>query len=341
MMKFMLVISLLFLGILVNAQPHGGCTPGTSKLGSDNILYGCVEGTWREFGEVFEGPSSEPSTGQLGLTHVIGLNAMVFDNGGKVGDVIYGREMKNIGFSPIDIPNEIHQEGKVIYGGSPKHFYVGVPGRLWHQIDNESQHINIPEFDHLVIRYFWEDGAGTDLDTATGFSNLAGSSINKKSVGWKGTGFDRNLPAQVARTTVGDPVILEWIGDNRKNGYESVLVSYQNIPANNNGYNYSTYDITLAGNWYSFVGTGVVQMELIAYKGGTMTKNTTSFLWENSGGTEVFKQVYSKKITSTGKLPDGARNLWDDKFSDVTGPQAIGEVIINPIIKQAFLRVYN
>lgn len=131
----------------------------------------------------------------------------------------------------------------------------------------------INSFDYLVIRYWWTSNNGQDFDSATGFVNMPGNSINNKSVGYKPGG---------KVLTLGSPEVLNFIGDNTQSGYESVLISYANIPSN--GPANTPYELHLAGNWFNARYDGNVQVELVAYRGGSMTKNTSNYLWENSGG---------------------------------------------------------
>lgn len=124
-MKRFLIIALLFIAWLASAQ----CTTGATQLLGDGKLYGCVEGQWRKLTE--DVASNAGILGNLGNTQ--NINGVV--HGRETNNVV--SQLLNIGNSPINIADApAHVVGKIYYSNSQKHFYQGVNGGLWHQIDN-------------------------------------------------------------------------------------------------------------------------------------------------------------------------------------------------------------
>lgn len=93
-----------------NAQT-GACASGTTRLGTDGIFYGCTEqDKWVRISE--PAPTTAVTMSEAnGTVH----------------------QLKNAGFTPIDIAGQTHAVGKTIYVNN--HFYEGVAGG-GHQIDN-------------------------------------------------------------------------------------------------------------------------------------------------------------------------------------------------------------
>lgn len=123
-MKNIIAILMTMIGWVGYAQPS--CTSGATKLDSDGKLYGCVEGVWRK---LTEETSSNVAIGSTkGTTQ--NVNGVVYAR--EANNSIY--QLNNIGFTPISIPGQTHEVGKIIYVN--QHFYQGVTGGKWHEIDN-------------------------------------------------------------------------------------------------------------------------------------------------------------------------------------------------------------
>lgn len=114
---------------LVYAQPAGTCTTGTTRLGTDGKLYGCVETVWKKLTEDI--PSNANILGNIGASQ--NINGVVHAR--EASNVV--SQLNNIAFTPISVADApAHTVGKIFYSYANKHFYQGVDNRLWHQIDN-------------------------------------------------------------------------------------------------------------------------------------------------------------------------------------------------------------
>lgn len=150
----------------------------------------------------------------------------------------------------------------------------------------------IPDFDYLVARYYWAPGEGTDLDTLTGFINTGVTGIDNNWVGWS-QGY--NVPD--ASTGISDSYLYS-AGDNTGTGAESVLMNLEKFVTDNPSVPTIT-KVQMYAFWYGSRATGNALFEIIAFKGGTMAKN--GFEFENTGGVEVFRQTFTKNVTSVIK----------------------------------------
>lgn len=130
MKKLFLLLPILW-GAIAFAQPTGSCTTGTTQLGTDGILYGCVESSWKRLSELSIATAALPTT--QGITQNIGGNVYIREMNNSV------RQLKNIGFVPVTLVGQTHEAGKIVYDSRTKHFYEGVNNGLWHQIDNQER----------------------------------------------------------------------------------------------------------------------------------------------------------------------------------------------------------
>ena len=164
----------------------------------------------------------------------------------------------------------------------------------------ESNEVIINDFDYLVARYFWLPGAGTDLDTATGFVETGVSGVDANWVGF-GNGYTVPGNAGGPPPTVDDTQYLQHAGDNTGTGAECVLIRFADFAAANPS-TPNPIKVKMHAIWWGSRGTGNAQFELIAYKGGQMVKN--GFEFENEPlegvpGVEVFRQTFVKDVTVT------------------------------------------
>jgi hypothetical protein len=153
--------------------------------------------------------------------------------------------------------------------------------------------VAIPDFDYLVARYFWVPGEGTDLDTLTG---IVGSGIIGTDSNWVGWSQDYTTPgnAVVPPATVVAGQYLQSAGDNTGTGSEAVLMNLKDFVTANPGVP-NPVTVEMYAFWYGSRNTGNASFEIVAYKGGTMSKSGFDFI--NSGGTEVFRQTFVKNVT--------------------------------------------
>lgn len=191
----------------------------------------------------------------------------------------------------------------------------------------ENNTIVINDFDYLVARYFWLPGAGTDLDTATGFLNTGVAGIDNNWVGWS-NGYTVPGNSSSAPSFIDNSQYLQHSGDNTGTGAECVLIRFAKF-AEDYPSAPSPIQVGMFATWFSSRGTGDAKFELIAYKGGNMVKN--GFEFENdTPGTEVFRQTFTKNVTATSGTPINAPNV-------LTQATRLGTISFDPEIFTAIL----
>jgi hypothetical protein len=157
---------------------------------------------------------------------------------------------------------------------------------------NDLVKLTITDFDFLAIRYGWINGAGEDLDTLTGFEDfITGSTaIDGRYVGYPYStgGIDIYNPGSYSNgegiiyNDINKHVYLCHGGDNTSNGGEMVLIDFKNIKLD---YPSTPTILTASINtiWYNSIGTtpsvsevlpGQVTFQVVAWKGGSMSKGT-------------------------------------------------------------------
>lgn len=125
----------------------------------------------------------------------------------------------------------------------------------------------IADADFLVFRYKFDDG--WDLDTRT---NLTSPEVGTPVGYCKGSNFIGSNGLEWYR----------WGGDNTGTGYESAVIYLNNITPL---YPNCIIQGVSKAFWYGGRASGNVNLELAAYKGGTMVKNITD--WVNQGGVQT------------------------------------------------------
>jgi hypothetical protein len=143
--------------------------------------------------------------------------------------------------------------------------------------------------DHFQLTYTWTQGdGGRDLDTYTGFAPGTGvtfSGTNYDGV-YGGTGF-ANWLGFAGSTYIGPGAFstaryyMAWAGDNTSSdGVEDVLINLAKIQTD---VGIANYNVELYGRWYTQIGTGLIDVSLKLWSGGTWSDGGT--IWQNSGGT--------------------------------------------------------
>ncbi|UIR56359.1 hypothetical protein LZQ00_00690 [Sphingobacterium sp. SRCM116780] len=179
--------------------------------------------------------------------------------------------------------------------------------------------VPIADFDYMIIRYNWQDGASGGLDVAVGLENTD-SGFNNQYVGYG------NPSAIIPDNGTESNAYLWWANDNVKStGEESVLINVkkftEDFAANTimgdftytdfSPTDFSVDDIKNVGEvglyaiWRGAPSQyGLFQVEIKAYKGGTMQLQGTEFI--NQGGTELYKKTYtlSTKKENSNLLTD-------------------------------------
>ena len=152
---------------------------------------------------------------------------------------------------PVDPPAEVDVD--------PRRIFVAPPGPT----DKEKGVINFKiDADYAVFTYAFTDGK--DLDTRTRVIAPDIGQDKQNHIGW----------GQIDKFPVGNP-ILEWGGDNRGTGVESVKIDLREFrkqyPSE------GELKIDCRAFWYGQIGTNEVNIEAVFYKGGEMIKDGFSF----------------------------------------------------------------
>jgi hypothetical protein len=175
-------------------------------------------------------------------------------------------------------------------------------------VQYSNQTIFIPDFDYIVVRYFWEPAAGVDLDTVTVIPYLinndgtTNTDISKYPYIEKGVGWSHN--DTVSNASGG--VYIAHAGDNQTNGNECVYINFKNICSSEEQVKNMMSEgirkirVDLYGNWFSSKGTGLLDVSLITYKGGDMTKDSANFNFINETGTITYDKKHSSKVCTQG-----------------------------------------
>ncbi|WP_343613828.1 DUF5977 domain-containing protein [Flavobacterium sp.] len=146
-------------------------------------------------------------------------------------------------------------------------------------------------FDYMVIRYKWALGAGTDLDTFTGFVNTGIGTLDNE---WVGFGQKNEVPANAAAQ---DSYVM-WSGDVVDlTGTETCLINFKKVKEDHT--NLNDIQVRMAAVWWSSKNTGNIDVEITTFLGGTMTKVDKDII--NDDGQQVQQLNFSKNISVQGK----------------------------------------
>lgn len=143
--------------------------------------------------------------------------------------------------------------------------------------------VPIPEFDFITIRYYWTSQGGRDLDTVTVVKNSGVSSLDGNEVGY-------------GHSYAVSPYLYHS-GDNTGNGYESVYLDLTKVLANQPDSAPDKFTMDIYFDWYGSRGNGDTNLEVVAYKGGSMIKDGYNYI--NQGGKEVYRQSSTINTTSS------------------------------------------
>ncbi|WP_426327864.1 hypothetical protein [Pedobacter sp. R-06] len=184
-----------------------------------------------------------------------------------------------------------------------------------------AEQIIIADFDHVAVRYHWDQGAGQDLDIFVGFEQT-GTPFDGVYVGYSSP--NRTVPAN---TVPESSAYLWWASDNTGvSGYEAVLIGMEKfIDAHPNAAN--IIEVGLYAIWFGTPVTGDFSIELVTYKGGSMELVGTNFV--NNGGVQVSNDTIAlntMKRRTTGTLSDYFK---------------LGSLVYNRTTKSATLNINN
>ena len=130
--------------------------------------------------------------------------------------------------------------------------------------------------DYIIVSYAFTDGA--DLDTRTRISSPnIGQNSAQSYLGW--------CRSELFPDNGGTP-ILTWSGDNTGQGFESVFVNL--IEFKNQYPSETSLTIEMSAMWYGDLGNNPVVMDVMLYKGGTVSLVQSDFLFINEGYTGIY-----------------------------------------------------
>ena len=159
------------------------------------------------------------------------------------------------------------------------------------KINQSAKFVKFPEFDFLVVRYRVGDnqtGGSWDMDSGTFFKETGISDLDDK-----GVGYGAYAGGGVASIVYKNLTLMTFGGDNANSGYETAFVNFLNLR------NAAIYDalpryfnINLYARWFSGIKGYPIYIDIILYKGGTMSSvNTYDF--KNEGGIIQLQETYS------------------------------------------------
>jgi NAD(P)-dependent dehydrogenase (short-subunit alcohol dehydrogenase family) len=122
-------------------------------------------------------------------------------------------------------------------------------------------------------------GSGADLDTRT---RISSPNIGQNNA-YTYIGYCRS---DVYPDTV--TPILTWSGDNTGQGFESVFINLIELKNQYPSYSASTITIDMNARWWGTTGSTPVIMDIIMYKGGTVSLMSDEYLFINEGYTDIF-----------------------------------------------------
>jgi len=132
--------------------------------------------------------------------------------------------------------------------------------------------------DYIIVTYSFTDGS--DLDTRTRISNPdIGQNDLSTYIGWCRS---NEFPDD------GGTPILTWAGDNTGQGFESVFINLIEFKLRYPSYSASTITIDMNAIWYGSLGTEPIIMDVMLYKGGTISLNSDNFLFINEGYSGIY-----------------------------------------------------
>jgi hypothetical protein len=131
--------------------------------------------------------------------------------------------------------------------------------------------------DYIIVTYSFTDG--TDLDTRT---RISSPNIGQNNA-YTYIGYCRS---DVFPNT-GTP-ILTWSGDNTGTGFESVFINLIELKNQFPSYSASTITIDMNAMWWGTTGSTPVIMDIIMYKGGTVSLVSDAYTFINEGYTRIF-----------------------------------------------------
>lgn len=172
--------------------------------------------------------------------------------------------------------------------------------------------IDIPDFDFMTVRYHWNEGAGSDLDILVGFEN------NETAYDGTYIGYGHPNDTVPAETLPKASAYLWWGSDNNSgSGYEDVLIGMKKFTADFPA-SPDVVEVGLYAVWYGAPVTGDFTVELVTYKGGSMSLSGTDFI--NTGGAQVSTHTINANTQISNHLhtPGNAYKVGSVKYTRST-----------------------
>jgi hypothetical protein len=162
-------------------------------------------------------------------------------------------------------------------------------------IQEKQNVVIIPDFDYAVFTYQFFDG--NDLDTWTRVVLPLGVATAALPIHY--VGYSRNYCIPTSPlwmpTTIPPDIYVDWAGDNRGVGFESVFVDLTKIKQDFSDDNLIKVDLRCA--WYGVIGVVPVEVRAVFYKGGQMVKS--GFQYSNFDFVDKVDFTTSTKQIST------------------------------------------
>ncbi|MDB4922067.1 hypothetical protein [Mucilaginibacter sp.] len=175
------------------------------------------------------------------------------------------------------------------------------------------------DFDFMTVKYAWDHG-GTDLDIMVGFEN------NGTTDDFIYVGYGQPNATVPANTVPQTDAYLWWGSDNTTiAGNENVLIGINQFVAGHGGLP-DVVEVGLYAVWFGQPATGDFTVQLVTYKGGTMSQSGTDFV--NTGGTQVSSVTINAntQIHNSLSTPANAYKVGTLKYTRST---ATAVIVIN------------
>lgn len=200
-----------------------------------------------------------------------------------------GDNVVNIWGNRVDLKAGESASAKVLYNQGVWYWELAAVSKGGSPTEEE---VVINDADLIVIRFHWTDSNGRDLDTATELVNSSIPGVDGQAVGWSCPG---NGNATVSS-------ILNWGGDNTGSGQECVFIDMAKMRREHFNQIPGVVDMSVYGTWFGSKNDGGAEIEIEAYKGGTMTQSGYNFI--NTGGERRYNQKHSIPVDTMKGMPD-------------------------------------
>jgi hypothetical protein len=178
-------------------------------------------------------------------------------------------------------------------------------------------------FDYMVVRFkYTKPLNGSDLDIMVYYDNTE-NAYDKNAVGYNQLPNSVKIPTDA---TLDVDAYLWWATDDNSSPagecVEAVVIGINKFNTDETTVG-STINVYLRTGWFGSRGNGNIEVELVTYLGGTMSKVGTDII--NTGGTASTPQIINRNVTVVpGQVTEINSNL-------------VGTVIYDKVNKTATL----